>query len=288
MRITHRVGPGEPRTGARLAPFSPVAGFRPARRLNGRLTLAAGLAILSVLALLVGLSFVVPDTQTVLQATRDLPAGAVVQADDVMPVKVRLPETRAQTAYAGTAVDQVVGRRTGVRIPAGQLLGPSQFNVQHTSVAPGRVQAYAWAVAPGPGGASLVQEYRQMYQEASPILAERYAASADDPQRAERALELHEELVRLDPSNERLWSALFRLHARLGDRVALEREWRRLCQVLQDEEPGAQPRGTTRELYQQLLRSLESQPAAMVRAGKWVRSRPLLSRIDPAAPRDPG
>ena len=46
----------------------------------------------------------------------------------------------AQTAYAGTAVDQVVGRRTGVRIAAGQLLGPSQFNVQHTSVAPGRVQ----------------------------------------------------------------------------------------------------------------------------------------------------
>ena len=126
-------------------------------------------------------------------------------------------------------------------------------------------QPYAWAVAPGPGGASLVQEYRQMYQEASRILAERHAASADDPQRAERALELHEELARLDPSNERLWSALFRLHARLGDRVALEREWRRLCQV-QDEEPGAQPRGTTRELYQQLLRSLESQPAAMLRA----------------------
>ena len=91
-----------------------------------------------------------------------------------------------------------------------------------------------------------------MYQEASRILAERHAASADDPQRAERALELYDELVRLDPINERLWSALFRVHARLGDRVVLERDWRRLCQVLQDEEPGAQPRGTTRELYQQL------------------------------------
>ena len=124
-------------------------------------------------------------------------------------------------------------------------------------------QPYAWAVAPGPGGASLVQEHRQMYREASRILAERHAASADDPQRAERALELYEELLRLDPTNERHWSALFRLHARRGDRVALEREWRRLCQVLQDEEPGAQPRGTTRELYQHLLRSPgEHQPRA--------------------------
>ena len=140
MRITQSVGPAAPRNGARLGSPSPVAGFQPTRRLNGRVALAGGLAVLSVLALLVGLSVVVPDTQTVLQATRDLPAGAIVQADDVMPVKVRLPETMAQTAYAGTAVDQVVGRRTGVRIAAGQLLGPTQFNVQHTSVAPGRVQ----------------------------------------------------------------------------------------------------------------------------------------------------
>ena len=126
-------------------------------------------------------------------------------------------------------------------------------------------QLYAWAVTPGAGGVSLVQEYRHVYQEVTRILAERYAATADDPRRAERALELYEELVRLDPINERLWSALFRLHARLGDRVALERDWRRLCQLLQDEAPDAQPRGTTRELYQQLLRSVDAQPAAPLR-----------------------
>ena len=87
------------RTQAGSSRFSPGSRFRPTRRLNGRLALASGLALLSVLALLVGLSFVVPDTQTVLQATRDLPAGAIVQADDVMPVKVRVPETMAQIAY---------------------------------------------------------------------------------------------------------------------------------------------------------------------------------------------
>ncbi len=72
---------------------------------------------------------------------------------------------------------------------------------------------------------------------------------------------MYHELVRLDPTKERLWLALFRLHARLGDRVALEREWRRLCQVLQEEEPGAEPRGTTREVYQQLLKELEREPS---------------------------
>ena len=85
------------RTQAGSSRFSPGSRFRPARRLNGRVALAGGLALLSVLALLVGLSFVVPDTQTVLQATRDLPAGTVVQPDDIAPVKVRLPDTMAQT-----------------------------------------------------------------------------------------------------------------------------------------------------------------------------------------------
>jgi len=129
-------------------------------------------------------------------------------------------------------------------------------------------QPYAWAVAPGPKGPSLVQEHRQKYQEATRLLAERCAASPGDPQRTERALELYEELVRLDPSSERLWSGLFRLHALLGDRASLERDWRRLCQVLQDEETDAQPRGSTRELYQQLLRSFDPQHTELLRAGR--------------------
>jgi Flp pilus assembly protein CpaB len=128
------------RTQAGSSRFSPGSRFRPARRLNGRVALAGGLALLSVLALLVGLSFVVPDTQTVLQATRDLPAGTVVQPDDIAPVKVRLPDNMAQTTYSGMSVEQVVGRRTGVRIAAGELLMPTQFNVEHATVAAGRVQ----------------------------------------------------------------------------------------------------------------------------------------------------
>src|SRR5438477_11230084 len=95
-----------------VSPLSPTRTFRPARRLNGRVAVGAGLAVLSVLAMVIGLSLVVPETQTVLQANRDLPAGAVLGPDDVAVVKVRLPESMAAVAYSGTMADQVVGRRT--------------------------------------------------------------------------------------------------------------------------------------------------------------------------------
>ena len=122
------------------SPLSPVRTFRPARRINGRVALGAGLAVLAVLAMVLGLSLVVPETQTVLQATRDLPAGAVIGPDDVTVVKVRVPEAMASSAYSGTMADQVVGRRTALRVAAGQLLMPTEFETAHVSVAPGRVQ----------------------------------------------------------------------------------------------------------------------------------------------------
>jgi Flp pilus assembly protein CpaB len=90
--------------------------------------------------MVLGLSLVVPETQTVLQATRDLPAGAVIGPDDVTVVKVRVPEAMASSAYSGTMADQVVGRRTALRIAAGQLLMPTEFETAHVSVAAGRVQ----------------------------------------------------------------------------------------------------------------------------------------------------
>jgi len=123
-------------------------------------------------------------------------------------------------------------------------------------------QPYPWAVGPRADGTSLAQEYRQLYQDATRVLAERYAATTDDPGRAERALELYEELTRLDPTNERLWCALFRLHTQMGDRATLERDWRRLCQTLDEIEPGTKPRVTTTDLYQQSLRALAAQPSA--------------------------
>lgn len=139
-------------------PLTSVRAFRSARRMNGRVVVAASLAVLSVLALLAGLSAVVPETQSVLQATRDLPAGSVVQAGDVAAVHVRLPDTMAQVAYAAGASDQLIGRRVAVHVAAGEMLTLAQFASEHVSVAPGRVQltipvesytASAGALGPG-------------------------------------------------------------------------------------------------------------------------------------------
>jgi Flp pilus assembly protein CpaB len=139
-------------------PLTSIRAFRPARRVNGRVVVASGLAVLSVLALLVGLSAVVPETQSVLQATRDLPAGTVVQASDIAAVHVRVPDNMARTAYAASNSDQLVGHRVAVHVAAGEMLTSAQFATQHVSVAPGRVQltipvdsftASAGALGPG-------------------------------------------------------------------------------------------------------------------------------------------
>jgi Flp pilus assembly protein CpaB len=139
-------------------PLTSIRGFHPARRVNGRIVVASGLAVLSVLALLVGLSAVVPETQSVLQATRDLPAGTVVQASDIAAVHVRVPDNMARTAYTASALDQLVGHRMAVHVAAGEMLTAAQFATQHVSVAPGRVQltipvdsftASAGALGPG-------------------------------------------------------------------------------------------------------------------------------------------
>src|SRR5207245_2514969 len=108
--------------------------------MNARLAVAAGLAVLSVLALLAGLSAVVPETQSVLQATRDLPAGKTMQSGDVTAVRVRLPDSMLQASYSGTSSDQLIGKRVAVHVAAGEMLTPAQFAVQHVTVAPGRVE----------------------------------------------------------------------------------------------------------------------------------------------------
>src|SRR5437588_11511746 len=114
--------------------------FRPARRLDGRVLLGLGAAALSLALLAFGLRLVLPESQSLLEATRDLEPGSVVRADDLTPVDVRVPPSVAQASFAADATDQLVGKRLGTRVSAGQLLAPSQLEASHTTVAPGRVQ----------------------------------------------------------------------------------------------------------------------------------------------------
>jgi Flp pilus assembly protein CpaB len=155
-----------------------TGGFRPSRQLDGRLLLGLGMAAVSMVLLALGLHVVLPQSQTLLQATRDLDAGAVVQADDVRAADVRVPDSLAHAAFTGDATDQVVGRRLGTRVAAGQLLAPTQFRVTHTTVAPGRVQVTvpvepytASAGQLGPGDTVVVYSTPREAAQAGPQVA---------------------------------------------------------------------------------------------------------------------
>ena len=120
---------------------------------------------------------------------------------------------------------------------------------------------YAWVDERDPSGVTLREHFRRLYQQASVRLAELYAAGED----IEAALELYRELTDIDPGDERLWRALFRLHAARGDRLGLVREERRMREALREladevDDPSASPtqdvsRETVQE-YQRLLASL--------------------------------
>jgi nucleoid-associated protein YgaU/two-component SAPR family response regulator len=120
---------------------------------------------------------------------------------------------------------------------------------------------YAWVDERDPSGVTLREHFRRLYQQASVKLAELYAAG----EAVQAALDLYRELTEIDPGDERLWRALFRLHAERGDRVALVREERRMRAALRelaadvDDQPTSHAEDVSRETvqeYQRLLASL--------------------------------
>ncbi|MBV9600662.1 MAG: LysM peptidoglycan-binding domain-containing protein [Chloroflexi bacterium] len=131
------------------------------------------------------------------------------------------------------------------------------------------VRRYAWLDERDDSGVTLREHFRRLFQNASVRLAELYTDAGE----LVAAIELYRELTEIDPADERLWQALFRLHAQREDRDALVAEEKRLRQTLRDlaeeldiadtahvDEPG---RETALE-YQRLLSSLrEREPAAV-------------------------
>src|SRR3954454_22012241 len=93
-------------------PFQATHAFRPSRRVDSRLLVGGGLGLLAAVGVLWVLTQVVPAQQEVLQLSRDVPAGAVVQAGDVVSARVRIPDTMAREALSTADVQRVVGART--------------------------------------------------------------------------------------------------------------------------------------------------------------------------------
>jgi DNA-binding SARP family transcriptional activator len=131
------------------------------------------------------------------------------------------------------------------------------------------VRRYAWLDERDESGVTLREHFRRLFENASIRLAELYTSSgALDP-----AIDLYRELTDIDPADERLWQALFRLHAQRGNREALIAEEQRLRQTLRDlaeELDGAdsvsadEPGSEIRQEYLRLLAGLaEREPAAV-------------------------
>ena len=121
---------------------------------------------------------------------------------------------------------------------------------------------YAWVDERDDSGVTLREHFRRLFQQASTRLAELYATSGD----LEASVDLYRELTEIDPGDERLWRALFRLHADRGDRLALVREEHRLRAVLRnlasdvDEAGGPhieEPSRETVQEYQGLLAAMQ-------------------------------
>jgi Flp pilus assembly protein CpaB len=123
-----------------LLRLAPSRTFRPRRRPDTRVVLGAGLALLSLAAMGIGLSQELPGTLAVVRLTHDLPADAVLHADDLSVARVSLPREVAATTFSSDQIDQVVGQRLAVPLKGGQLLSPAELSQRHARVDPGRIE----------------------------------------------------------------------------------------------------------------------------------------------------
>ncbi|MCA1647177.1 MAG: hypothetical protein LC797_17540, partial [Chloroflexi bacterium] len=126
---------------------------------------------------------------------------------------------------------------------------------------------YAWVDERGDSGVTLREHFRRLFQQASTRLAELYAVAGE----LGAAIDLYRELTEIDPGDERLWRAVFRLHAERGDRTALLREEHRMREALRglagelEEASDAQMADPSRETvdeYRRLLAGLRDSERA--------------------------
>jgi DNA-binding SARP family transcriptional activator len=82
------------------------------------------------------------------------------------------------------------------------------------------VHRYAWIHERDESGVTVRQHFRRLFEQATLRLAELYAAAG----RLETAVALYRQLTDMDPADEQLWLALFRMDALRGDRLALIRD----------------------------------------------------------------
>jgi DNA-binding SARP family transcriptional activator len=132
------------------------------------------------------------------------------------------------------------------------------------------VRRYHWIDERDQSGVTLREYFRELLQKASERLADRYAEVGDLP----ASIDIYRELTEVDPAYERLWLALFHLHARRGDRDALIAEEQRLRHMLRDlaDELGAPAAPEITEPSQEVVQEFHRLFSDLRRAQKAQRS----------------
>ena len=122
---------------------------------------------------------------------------------------------------------------------------------------------YGWLDERDDSGVTLREHFRRLFQNACSRLAEAYTSSGQVAQ----AIDVYHDLTEMDPSDERLFQALFRLRAQNGDVSGLEAEEKRMRELLRDlaadldstEQTPEEPDAETVQEYRRLLEGLRAQ-----------------------------
>jgi Flp pilus assembly protein CpaB len=112
---------------ASTALLSPTRALRQPRRLDLRAAFAVFLLLLATGGSIAAWS-AMSDTQAVLVATRDLPAGATIGPTDLTVARVRLDDALYQAAVPANELSQLVGRPLAEPVHARQLLVRAQLS----------------------------------------------------------------------------------------------------------------------------------------------------------------
>ncbi|MBV9893706.1 MAG: hypothetical protein JO020_06040, partial [Chloroflexi bacterium] len=89
---------------------------------------------------------------------------------------------------------------------------------------------YAWVDERGDSGVTLREHFRKLFHNACLRLAEAYTSTG----RVEDATEVYHDLTEMDPADERLYVALFRLRACADDLSGMEAEHGRMLELLRE------------------------------------------------------
>lgn len=117
--------------------LSPTRALRQPRRLDLRAVFAVFLFLLATGGSIAAWS-AMSDTQAVLVATRDLPAGATIGPTDLAVARVRLDDALYQAAVPARELDRLVGRPLAEPVHTRQLLVRAQLST-HPPLGPNQL-----------------------------------------------------------------------------------------------------------------------------------------------------